>query len=181
MADVLSVPPERGVLRFVAIPEESLAYNGTTILAEIERFERQQQAEEASIMTKRSLVRGSRRSFTTPKLPSSRPETPRIPDSIADGGSPVRPYLSTYTSATSQVTNGTSVGSKQATVAALPGNNSKPLNGVLKDNSTSSTRQSKRKSLGYNFTSTSSYSLKDAEPMPKVNKRKSILAVFRKS
>lgn len=41
MADILSVPPERGIIRFIAIPEENLAMNGTTMQGEIERMEKQ--------------------------------------------------------------------------------------------------------------------------------------------
>ena len=42
MADILSVPPERGIIKFTPIPEENYAFNGTTILGEIERLEQQQ-------------------------------------------------------------------------------------------------------------------------------------------
>lgn len=41
MADILSVPPERGVVKFQPVPEENFAYNGTTLLGEIERREKQ--------------------------------------------------------------------------------------------------------------------------------------------
>ena len=39
MSDLLSVPPERGVLRFEAVPEENLALNGMTVLGSIERIQ----------------------------------------------------------------------------------------------------------------------------------------------
>jgi len=39
MSDLLSVPPERGVLRFEAIPEENLALNGMTVLGSMERMQ----------------------------------------------------------------------------------------------------------------------------------------------
>ena len=39
MSDLLSVPPDRGVLRFEAIPEENLAINGMTVLGAIERIQ----------------------------------------------------------------------------------------------------------------------------------------------
>ena len=42
MADILSVPPERGIVKFVAIPEENFAVNGSTLFGEIERLEQQQ-------------------------------------------------------------------------------------------------------------------------------------------
>lgn len=47
MADILGVPPERGVVRFHAIPEENFAYNGTTLLGEMERRETQFEKEHA--------------------------------------------------------------------------------------------------------------------------------------
>jgi hypothetical protein len=42
MADILSVPPERGILKFVPVPEENYAFNGSTLFGEIERLEQQQ-------------------------------------------------------------------------------------------------------------------------------------------
>lgn len=42
MADILSVPPERGIVKFVPIPEENYAFNGNTLFGEIERLEQQQ-------------------------------------------------------------------------------------------------------------------------------------------
>jgi hypothetical protein len=42
MADILSVPPERGIVKFVPVPEENYAFNGSTLFGEIERLEQQQ-------------------------------------------------------------------------------------------------------------------------------------------
>lgn len=42
LADILSVPPGRGVLKFEAVQEENMAINGSTLLGEIERQEKQQ-------------------------------------------------------------------------------------------------------------------------------------------
>ncbi|KAI4944350.1 hypothetical protein J4E86_009408 [Alternaria arbusti] len=61
MAESIGVAPERGVVKFVPIPEESLAMNGMTILGEIERLERQQ-AEETGSNIKRAMTKSSRRS-----------------------------------------------------------------------------------------------------------------------
>ncbi|KAF2715708.1 hypothetical protein K504DRAFT_367914 [Pleomassaria siparia CBS 279.74] len=61
MSESIGVPLERGVLKFVAIPDDSLATNGTTILGEIDRIERQQ-AEENGSGLKRALTKSSRRS-----------------------------------------------------------------------------------------------------------------------
>lgn len=40
MEDVLGVPPQRGLIRFVPVAEENLAINGRTVLGEIEEMER---------------------------------------------------------------------------------------------------------------------------------------------
>lgn len=53
MADILSVPPDRGIIKFVPIPEENYAMNGNTMLGEIERMERQTSTSE---VPKRSLT-----------------------------------------------------------------------------------------------------------------------------
>lgn len=42
MADILSVPPERGIVKFVPVSEENFAVNGNTLFGEIERLEQQQ-------------------------------------------------------------------------------------------------------------------------------------------
>lgn len=42
MADILSVPPERGIIKFIPVPEENYAFNGNTLSGEIERLEQQQ-------------------------------------------------------------------------------------------------------------------------------------------
>ena len=41
MADILSVPADRGIITFIAMPEENLATGGTTILGEMEKAEKQ--------------------------------------------------------------------------------------------------------------------------------------------
>jgi len=63
MHESLGVPLERGIIKFVAIQEESLATNGMTILGEIERLERQQAEENGGL--KRALTKSSRRSAVT--------------------------------------------------------------------------------------------------------------------
>ena len=42
MADILSVPPERGIIKFTPVAEENYAFNGNTLFGEIERLEQQQ-------------------------------------------------------------------------------------------------------------------------------------------
>lgn len=61
MAETLGVPSDRGIIKFIPIPEDSLATNGMTILGEIERLERQQADENGSNL-KRALTNKSKRS-----------------------------------------------------------------------------------------------------------------------
>lgn len=63
LAESIGVSPERGIIKFVPIPEESFAMNGMTILGEIERLERQQ-AEENGSNIKRAVTKSSRKSFS---------------------------------------------------------------------------------------------------------------------
>lgn len=59
MTESIGVPIDRGIVKFVAIQEESYAMNGMTILGEIENLERTQ-AEETGM--KRAMTKSSRRS-----------------------------------------------------------------------------------------------------------------------
>ncbi|MCJ1277174.1 hypothetical protein MMC21_004984 [Puttea exsequens] len=40
LADALGVPPSRGVIRFMIVPDDCLAFNGTTVLGQVENLER---------------------------------------------------------------------------------------------------------------------------------------------
>ncbi|KAF1986369.1 Tautomerase/MIF [Aulographum hederae CBS 113979] len=59
MSDVLSVGPDRGIIRFLPIEEENMATNGRTVLGEIERLEKMHR--DSSGLVKRS----SKTSMTT--------------------------------------------------------------------------------------------------------------------
>jgi hypothetical protein len=59
MGESIGVPSDRGIVKFVAIQEESFAMNGMTILGEIESLERAQ-AEETGV--KRAMTKSSRKS-----------------------------------------------------------------------------------------------------------------------
>jgi hypothetical protein len=82
MADILAVPPERGILRFQPIAEENLAINGTTVLGEIERIEKSSIDSDvtAANAIKRAWTRGSRRSVHA-KKPSVR-NTDDVPSAL---------------------------------------------------------------------------------------------------
>ncbi|EDU43242.1 MIF domain containing protein [Pyrenophora tritici-repentis Pt-1C-BFP] len=60
MAESIGVSPDRGIIKFIPIPEESLAMNGMTILGDIERMERQ--TGEDSNHIKRAVTKSSRKS-----------------------------------------------------------------------------------------------------------------------
>jgi hypothetical protein len=82
MADILAVPPERGILRFQPIAEENLAINGTTVMGEIERIEKSSIDSDvtAANAIKRAWTRGSRRSVHA-KKPSVR-NTDDVPSAL---------------------------------------------------------------------------------------------------
>ncbi|KAG9655506.1 hypothetical protein KCU64_g6495, partial [Aureobasidium melanogenum] len=82
MADILAVPPERGILRFQPIAEENLATNGTTVFGEIERTEKSSIDSDvtAANAIKRAWTRGSRRSVHA-KKPSVR-NTDDVPSAL---------------------------------------------------------------------------------------------------
>jgi len=63
MADILSVPPERGIVKFVPIPEENFACNGNTLFGEIERLEQQQLSSNNGVKRAMTDVRKSMPAF----------------------------------------------------------------------------------------------------------------------
>lgn len=70
MADILSVPPERGIVKFQPIPEENFAINGTTMLGEIERQEKQQSGETGGAV--RRVISNGRKSIPSFKKSTSK-------------------------------------------------------------------------------------------------------------
>ena len=63
MADILSVPAERGIVKFVPIPEENFACNGNTLFGEIERLEQQQLSSSNGVKRAMTDVRKSMPAF----------------------------------------------------------------------------------------------------------------------
>ncbi|MBE7182453.1 MAG: hypothetical protein INR71_14820 [Terriglobus roseus] len=104
MSDVLSVSPDRGIIRFAPIPEEDMAINGRTILAEIEKLEKQQADENKSAVS-RAMTKGSRRSLILRKQKSQElarkastktltsPHDAALNGSAAPTPTPVSPHL----------------------------------------------------------------------------------------
>ncbi|RMY51912.1 hypothetical protein D0863_14434 [Hortaea werneckii] len=66
MADILSVPSDRGIVKFTPIEEFNYAMNGTTMHGEIERLEKHQ-AENGGVgnAVRRAVTNASRRSLTS--------------------------------------------------------------------------------------------------------------------
>ena len=56
-ADSLGVSPARGVVRFVSIPDEYLAFNGTTVLGQIDNIQRASDEKEKEIEKEREQFR----------------------------------------------------------------------------------------------------------------------------
>jgi hypothetical protein len=98
MEEGLGVAPNRGVIRFLAMPEENLATDGKTIAGEIEELEKE--TAETNTSLQRSLSRGTPKSkrrhsmkslrgtknqlpthneHTSPTPPLSERETPPLP------------------------------------------------------------------------------------------------------
>ncbi|KAK4575023.1 hypothetical protein LTR86_000873 [Recurvomyces mirabilis] len=61
MADILSVSPDRGIVKFQPIEEANYAMNGTTMLGQLEKLERNQEEAEPG-----AARRSSRKSITSP-------------------------------------------------------------------------------------------------------------------
>ncbi|KAH8728055.1 hypothetical protein GQ44DRAFT_610146 [Phaeosphaeriaceae sp. PMI808] len=61
MCESIGVASDRGIIKFVPIPEDSLAMNGMTIQGDIDKLERQQ-AEENGTGMKRAITKSSRKS-----------------------------------------------------------------------------------------------------------------------
>ncbi|KAF1355040.1 hypothetical protein BDV97DRAFT_288608 [Delphinella strobiligena] len=181
MAGILSVPPERGALRFTPIPEENLATNGNTVHGEIERTEKQQAEDKSQIATKRGFTRGARRSLASSKPPISKLETSTIPEDDSNNASRASSLLLALPAPAPPGNDQLSAEEKKRRSMNAVSNEKKPLTGVLKNGRTSPQRiDNKRTSRGY-------APLPKPPPVPegtpqvqKVSKRKSFLAVFRK-
>ncbi|KAF2209159.1 hypothetical protein CERZMDRAFT_100676 [Cercospora zeae-maydis SCOH1-5] len=78
LADILSVSPERGIIKFHPIPDENFAINGTTILGEMERLEKRHEGEHARSMRRamHSMGRKSIPNFNKKSLPKMDAEVP---------------------------------------------------------------------------------------------------------
>lgn len=70
MQEILRIPPSRGVVRYMPLAEENFATNGTTVLGEIEKLERNSQDEYPGVL--KSISRSmSRRRIKSSSIQSS--------------------------------------------------------------------------------------------------------------
>ena len=171
MSDTLGVTPDRGIIRFQTIPEENMAISGRTILGEIERLEKQQAEENGGSLrcavTKSSWKSAAMRSKSSLQLSRS--------NSGANGRTAI-PSPSPFDSG--------SAGGEKTGVTET--NRLSELSLVdSKMDRTLSPHKSKQK----NSTKTGTTALPslppppipEDTPTPKVGKRKSFIAIFRRS
>ena len=162
MSDTLGVTPDRGIIRFQTIPEENIAISGRTILGEIERLEKQQAEENGGSLrhavTKSSWKSVAMRSKSNLQLSTSPTPSPSPFDSGSAGG-------------------------EKTGVAEI--NHLSELSPVdSKMNRTPSPHKSKQR----NSTKTGTTALPslppppipEDTPTPKIGKRKSFIAMFRR-
>ncbi|KAF2764066.1 hypothetical protein EJ03DRAFT_340057 [Teratosphaeria nubilosa] len=79
MADILSVPSDRGIVKFQPIEECNFAMNGVTMLGEIERLEKHQGDDAGGLTVRRAVTNTSCKSFnskTYPRIDSTDVKTP---------------------------------------------------------------------------------------------------------
>lgn len=157
MSDTLGVTPDRGIIRFQTIPEENMAISGRTILGEIERLEKQQAEENGGLRC--AVKSAAMRSKSNLQLLTSPIPSPTPPDSGSVGGE------KTGVAETNHLSELSPVDSKM--------------------NRTPSPHKSKQK----NSTKTGTTALPSLLPppipvdipTPKIGKRKSFIAIFRRS
>ena len=75
LADILNVPASRGILRFEAVPEENLATNGMTVLAEIDSLSKGSPPQHEGLGRKRTR----KHKDSGPKDVPLRPRSPKSP------------------------------------------------------------------------------------------------------
>ncbi|CAF9918659.1 hypothetical protein IMSHALPRED_004369 [Imshaugia aleurites] len=79
LADSLGVAATRGVVRFVSIPEENLAFNGTTVFGQIENLQKSPNKEIFSDVASISGVRSALHSRAASRAQSRRPSVSKPP------------------------------------------------------------------------------------------------------
>lgn len=129
MADILSVPAERGIVTFVAIPEENLAMNGMTMLGEVEKNEKQQNGDPNA--TKNAAKDAARKSMTF-----SKKSIPQLNGDAKTGGPPL-------------TTTASNVSDKSATPPPIQTGNASNSMFLLYDQATSENTPNERPSTAH--------------------------------
>jgi hypothetical protein len=97
MEEGLGVAPDRGLIKFVAIPEENLATAGKTIAGEIEELEKE--SGEASSLLNRSISKASNKNKKSQSVRSLRGKL----SNVAESAPPTPTFQSEIRSSTTQV------------------------------------------------------------------------------
>ena len=169
MSETLGVQPDRGIIKFMSIPEDNIAINGTTVLGEMERVEREQADENGSAL-KRALNKGSKRSVVS-KSKSS------IQLSRGDSKIEGRPVTTPPIPSPGPVDSGVSMDEKRGQADS---NNSIPspeTGSIKKKPSGNMTALREAKAPKFNL---SPPPIPEDEPLPKINKRKSFISIFKR-
>ncbi|KAJ4291913.1 hypothetical protein N0V90_009810 [Kalmusia sp. IMI 367209] len=169
MFESLGVPLERGIVKFIPIPEDCIATNGMTVLGEIERLERQQAEENGG--PKRGLTKSSKRSAVT-KAKSSFQLARNT--SKADNG--VRSVVTPPLLSPSPLDSGVAVDREESDTL-------RPIDSKFTNKSSVNRKASK--SFGevskVNFATAPVPPPVPADaPAPKIGKRKSMMAIFKR-
>lgn len=170
MAESIGVPTDRGIIKFVPIQEDSLATNGMTVLGEIERVERQQ-AEENGGSIKRAITKSSRRSGIG-KSKSSIQLSRNSSKANAGGRTVVTPPLPSP----GPFDSGVDMNPRGSNEQATPPKSSQLNQKTPKQQANKSTAKSTTTALP-NLTPPP---IPEDGPAPKIGKRKSFIAIFRR-
>ena len=171
MSDTLGVTPDRGIIRFQTIPEENMAISGRTILGEIERLEKQQAEENGGL---RCAMTKSSRKLVVMRSKSSL----QLSRSNSNG----RTAITSPIPSPSPFDSGSAGGEKTGVAETNHLSELSPVDSKM--NQTPSTHKPKQK----NSTKTGTTALPSLPPppipgdtpTPKIGKRKSFMAIFRR-
>ncbi|KAF2874198.1 Tautomerase/MIF superfamily [Massariosphaeria phaeospora] len=173
LSETIGVPPERGIIKFVPILEDNLAINGMTVLGDIER----QHAEQFGTGLKRAMTKSSKRSAVT-KAKSSIQLSRNNSKANTGGRSAVTPPLPSPGPFDSGVA-----------VDKATGDQLGPLQSVdSRSRKTSVSRKASKFLSEKSGVKTSTKPVHDISPppiprdspTPRIGKRKSFIAIFRR-
>jgi hypothetical protein len=175
MFESIGVPSDRAIIKFTPIPEDSLAMNGMTVLGDIEKMERQY-AEENGVGLKRALTKNSKtsRRSTMAKAKSSM-QLSRKSTEGAGGAHSITPPLPSP----GPFDSGVAVNEKGDNNLLQPVDSMIPQKNSAK-NSTSQQLKDKMGTKSKMTTLPPPPPIPQDSPTPKISKRKSLIAMFRR-